>query len=437
MDKRKLNYGWLILAACFFITLCAMGIRTSTGVFVTSIESDLEWSRAEITRVFSIGILVGAFSFLATGYFYDKFGGRAVIGFSLLLLGASVMASSLINSMLAFIIIWGFIMSFAGSGVSNVTINSLLSRWFFKRRSMAISISATGGSLGPVFFAPFSAYLIEAFTWRAGFLVLGAILFFVVAPVAFAFLRSQPKDVIPLGEEESKANKQKGGDSSDEGSAQVSGLLFTSGWKQALSTSPFWQLSAAYVVCGITTNIIAIHFVPFAEDSGVPKLTAATMFSVMMGLNFVGVLSAGYLSTRFKQKNVLGTTYALRGLAYALLIGVGGMEGMWVFAVVAGVSWIATASVTSVMTADIFGLKNIGVLNGMVNMAHQIGGAASVFMAGELHQMTGSYTLPFSIAMVTLIGASIAAYCINEKTYSYRYNSTKSMFSTKGPEPVI
>ena len=70
-------------------------------------------------------------------------------------------------------------------------------------------------------------------------------------------------------------------------------------------------------------------------------------------------------------------------------------------------------------------------------MAHQIGGAASVFMAGELHQMTGSYTLPFSIAMVTLIGASIAAYCINEKTYSYRYNSTKSMFSTKGPEPVI
>ena len=63
MDKRKLNYGWLILAACFFITLCAMGIRTSTGVFVTSIESDLEWSRAEITRVFSIGILVGAFFF--------------------------------------------------------------------------------------------------------------------------------------------------------------------------------------------------------------------------------------------------------------------------------------------------------------------------------------------------------------------------------------
>ena len=108
-----------------------------------------------------------------------------------------------------------------------------------------------------------------------------------------------------------------------------------------------------------------------------------------------------------------------------------------VFAVVAGVSWIATASVTSVMTADIFGLKNIGVLNGMVNMAHQIGGAASVFMAGELQEMTGSYTLPFSIAMVTLIGASIAAYCVNEKIYSYRYNSTKSMFSKKDPEPVI
>jgi MFS family permease len=425
MSKQNLYYGWLVLGTCFFIIFCTFGVRTSTGVFVTSIESDMGWSRAEITRVFSIGILVGAFSFLVTGYLYDKYGGRIVIGFSLLMLGASIMASSVTNSMISFIVIWGFVVSFAGSGVSFVTINSLLARWFFRRRSLAISIAATGGSIGPVLFAPFSAYIIEAFDWRTGFLVLGGIIFVVVAPVAFAFLRSEPK-----------ASKKEDV-SSNEDLEQVSGPLFTTGWRQALSTYPFWQLSIAYVVCGITTNIISIHFVPFAEDSGVPKFTAAAMFSVMMGLNFVGVLSAGFLSTRFRQKNVLGTTYALRGIAYALLLGVGGLEGMWVFAVVAGLSWIATASVTSVMTADIYGLKNIGVLNGMTNMAHQIGGAASVLMAGELQQITGSYTLPFSIAMLTLIGASIAAYGINEKTYSYRYNSAKSIFTNKDPEPVL
>jgi MFS family permease len=161
-------------------------------------------------------------------------------------------------------------------------------------------------------------------------------------------------------------------------------------------------------------------------------MTAATIFGVMMGLNSIGVLSAGFLSNYFKQKNVLGTTYALRGMAYVLLLAVGGVEGMWVFALVAGISWIATASVTSSMTADIYGLENIGTLNGMTNMAHQIGGALSVLMAGELYQLTGSYTLPFSIAALTLVVASIVAFSVNERKYSYRYNPVSSVF--RSPE---
>ena len=154
-------------------------------------------------------------------------------------------------------------------------------------------------------------------------------------------------------------------------------------------------------------------------------MTAATIFGIMMGLNSLGVLSAGVLSNYFNQKNVLSTTYALRGMAYALLLLVGGVEGMWVFAVVAGVSWIATASVTSSMTADIYGVKNLGTLNGMTNMSHQIGGALSVLLAGEIHQITGSYTLPFMFAGLTLIGASISAFKVNEKAYSYRYNPVR------------
>ncbi|MEC9320732.1 MAG: hypothetical protein VX869_00970, partial [Chloroflexota bacterium] len=74
----------------------------------------------------------------------------------------------------------------------------------------------------------------------------------------------------------------------------------------------------------------------------------------------------------------------------------------------------------------------IGTLNGMTNMAHQIGGALSVLMAGELYQLTGSYTLPFSIAAVTLVVASIAAFSVNERKYSYRYNPVSSVF--RSPE---
>ena len=427
--SRNLYYGWFVLAVCFFIALSAFGIRSSMGVFVTPLEADMGWSRADITRVLSLGILVGAVSFLVTGYLHDRFGGRLVIGGALIMLGVCTALMSTVNSIPSFIFIYGFLGSFASSGVSFVTIHSLLARWFFKRRGLVMSISAAGGSFGPLMFAPLSAYLIQSYDWRFAFIVLGCIIAFIAGPMAIAFLKDSPSSLLPKSE-------QVVGEEVDEGkTTTLDGPLFTSGrggWKQALSTSPFWQLSAAYLVCGITTNILSVHFVPFAEDQGVPKMTAASIFGVMMGLNSIGVLTAGMLSNWWSQKLVLGSTYALRGVAYAVLLTVGGVEGMWAFAFIAGMSWIATASMTSSLTADIFGLRNLGTLNGMTNMSHQIGGALSVLMAGELQQLTGSYVIPFAIAGLTLIGASIAAFSVNEKKYSYRY-STVGTVPQPGP----
>ncbi len=427
--SRNLYYGWFVLAVCFFIALSAFGIRSSMGVFVTPLEADMGWSRADITRVLSLGILVGAVSFLATGYLHDRFGGRLVIGGALIMLGVCTALMSTVNSIPSFIFIYGFLGSFASSGVSFVTIHSLLARWFFKRRGLVMSISAAGGSFGPLMFAPLSAYLIQTFDWRFAFIVLGCIIAFIAGPMALAFLKDSPSSLLP------KSEKMVEKDVDEGETTTLDGPLFTSGrggWKQALSTSPFWQLSAAYLVCGITTNILSVHFVPFAEDQGVPKMTAASIFGVMMGLNSVGVLTAGMLSNWWSQKLVLGSTYALRGVAYAVLLTVGGVEGMWAFAFIAGMSWIATASMTSSLTADIFGLRNLGTLNGMTNMSHQIGGALSVLMAGELQQLTGSYVIPFAIAGLTLIGASIAAFSVNEKKYSYRY-STVGTLPQPGP----
>ena len=129
-----------------------------------------------------------------------------------------------------------------------------------------------------------------------------------------------------------------------------------------------------------------------------------------------------YQPIKSVEYNILGTTYALRGVAYATLLTVGGVTGMWVFAVLAGMSWIATASMTSSLTADIYGIKNLGTLNGMSNMSHQIGGALSVLLAGELQGITGSYVIPFGIAGATLVFASILSFSIDEGKFSFRYN---------------
>jgi len=184
-----------------------------------------------------------------------------------------------------------------------------------------------------------------------------------------------------------------------------------------------WQLCIGYFVCGFTTAILRVHFVPFAVERGFSSSTAAAANGLMSGLNVVGVIAVGALSDRFGRKNPLGWVYILRGCAYAALLFAPGGWGLWGFAAIAGFSYWATLPLTSSLTAEVYGLKNLGILNGIIFTGHQIGGAISILFAGIMRDLTGSYELPFTVAGLLLIGASLTSFSIQETRYSSKFQS--------------
>ena len=93
-------------------------------------------------------------------------------------------------------------------------------------------------------------------------------------------------------------------------------------------------------------------------------------------------------------------------------------------------SWLSTPAMTSSITADVYGLNNLGAINGLTNGAHQVGGAAAVLITGELYSLTGSYTLPFALAGLTLIIATYFSFAVNENKYSYKFNPIRKEFAT-------
>ena len=170
----------------------------------------------------------------------------------------------------------------------------------------------------------------------------------------------------------------------------------------------------------------AVHFVPYADTQGISRTTAGYIFGFMMALNVAGSIGAGILSDRFSRKNLLALVYFLRGSAYLLLLateGITGAFGLWLFAGVAGFSWIATAPLTTSLTADVYGLRALGTISGVSFMVHAFGSALSVFLAGVLFDFTGSYTIPFAIAGIMLFPAAISAFTIKERKYSVRYQT--------------
>ena len=113
-----------------------------------------------------------------------------------------------------------------------------------------------------------------------------------------------------------------------------------------------------------------------------------------------------------------------------------GVMGLWVFAIVAGLSWVATNPLTTALTADVYGLRTLGTIGGISFFFHGIGGAIGVAMAGFLYDATGSYTVPFTIAGSLLFPAALVAFTIRERKYSMRYAPLSPVADTSGASPA-
>ena len=105
------------------------------------------------------------------------------------------------------------------------------------------------------------------------------------------------------------------------------------------------------------------------------------------------------------------------------LIGSAALPSLWMFAILAGFSWIASVPITASLTADVYGLRALATISGISFLCHQVGAFVSIILGGVLYDLTGSYLWPFSIAAAFLVPASIASFSINEKKYSVRYQA--------------
>ncbi len=427
--KQPLYYGWYIVFTCMFIALVTNGVRNSFSIFIIPLETDFGWSRGELSIAASVGFFANAVTQPFIGRIFDWQGGRRVLLFSMIVFGVATVLLSLTFHFLFLVFLFGVVSGIAASGTSLSNTMALVSRWFRRRRGTVTGINATGLAAGGFLIVPFAAYMLEATSWRITWAILGMLVLGLGVPLSYLFLRDDP----------SKMGLQIDGDPEPpvewptEIPARPRGPLEVDRWAQAFRSWPIWQLSGSYFVCGFTTSIISIHFVPFAIGQGISPVLAATIFSFMMALNMVGSLGAGYLSDRFGgSKNLLALVYFCRGSAYVLLLLVPGAMGLWVFAAVAGLSWVATNPLTTSLTADVYGVRALGTIGGISFFFHAMGAVISVPMAGFLYDATGSYTIPFAIAGSLLFPAALSAFTIRERKYSSRYTAAPAISGASG-----
>ncbi len=213
-NQPPLYFGWYVLAATFFIGLAVTGTRSSFGIFVLPMSEEFGWSRFTISLAAGMGAIVGGVTQPFLGYIFDRISGRKVIVSSLIIVGLATVALSLTFHILFLMFLFGFVFSTAASG-TRLSRGALLARWFIRKRATVVSVAAAGSSIGSL------PYLLQATNWRVSWAALGLVMLLLTVPLAFLFIRNDPREMVlvlteipslHLQKTEIAATQQGGGD---------------------------------------------------------------------------------------------------------------------------------------------------------------------------------------------------------------------------------
>jgi len=303
------------------------------------------------------------------------------------------------------IFLWGIVLGIA-TGVTPPLGASIATRWFVSRRGLAIGIMTNANAAGQVIFLPLLMAVIVAAGWRSALMIIAAVSVILI-PAIWLWMRDNPADIglAPFRSEKEIVSKRQGGYA--RGDFRPISIETVS---EVFKTSTFWILSGCFFICGVTANgLIGTHLIPHAIERGIPQMTAAAAVGVMGGASFIGTTFSGWLVDRVDPRKVLAVVYALRGSSLFILPYVTEPIALFVFAVIYGLDWYASAPATTTIIAQSFGPERVGRIFGLVFVFHQLGGASAAIGGGWAHIQFGDYQYAFLIGgCMGLMAAGLA-----------------------------
>lgn len=406
----KFYYGWVVIGIVFLTLLVSAGISSFPSVLIQSLEKEFGWTRASISGVISIRILLYGFIGPFSAAMLAKFGVRRTMVFAIILMLISLGLTPFITAVWQLMLLWGVLGGLSTGALANVLGITVANRWFVKHKGLVIGMLTASAATGQLLFLPLLAKITSENGWRnAVYVIMAALL--VLLPIILIWMRNHPYDkgVAPLGTTEIVKP------------APFQGNILLTPIRTLFSVTKnltFWLLAGTFFFCGFSTNgLIGTHLIAACGDSNIPIVTAASLLALMGIFDLVGTTFSGWLSDRFDSRWLLFWYYGLRGLSLIFLpyaLGTGYTQ-LTVFAVFYGLDWIATVPPTVKLTSDAFGKEKAGMIFGWILVAHQAGASTAAFGAGFLRELLGSYTVPFVAAGFVCLLAAIVALRIRNR----------------------
>lgn len=386
---RESQSAWLVVAVSsigLFFHFGSLLVNTF-GVFLTTLCDQFNWSRTQVSFAFTLATLTAMLTMPLTGWLTDRLGARRPILLCTTLFGALFASLALLNGSLWHLYAIFLLLGLVGPGTSAVPHASLITKWFTKRRGLALGIAMCGTAFGGVIWPSATQKLLDQFNWRMVYAVLGGAVLLIAVPLMLTFLKEPGKQTVS---QENTAN------SAAEGLSR----------KEALRSGVLWLMIAAFLIVSATIQACMIHLVPLLKDRGMTPASAAFAASLFGVAGMIGRLGTGYLLDLFPSTRVPVMAFACVAAGIFLLFAGAAGISSYGAAMLIGFGYGAESATIPYLVGQYFGLRSFGEIYSYLFITVPLGGALGPVLMGAGFDRFGSYQIVlFCCGLATVVAA--------------------------------
>lgn len=402
MKPGSIYPGWQVLAGSFVCAALAVGFSSYIfGMFTVPVTEEFGISRATYNNGM-IGLMLGnVIASPLLGRLLDRISARVIFTVSALIFGLSMITISRTESLGLMLFLLTIPLSFATSGCGVLAANTVVVRWFQRRRGRALGVVALSTSVGGFLSQPLTAFLIETFGWRDALLLIGIVPMAILLLTIALAVRSRPSDNLPGYQEEFQT--ELAGDTT-EGAA---GFQFERTWspKELLRNRNFWLVAGGVGILFGIDQAVLVSQVPYFQDIGYDLQVVGLLVAVKTISAIGGKLLVGYLADKIDLRLV----FAYVAGSNALLVSIYILQpSFWMLMLAVALLGIAVGGVFpawSTIMAWLFGARSYGTVMGMMAIIMQPFAVITMRFIGEVYDRTGSYVPAFSLFVVLALTA--------------------------------
>ncbi len=459
--RPKVFYGWVVVVFAAFAVAVTNGLSIGgIPIFYRSFINEFGWSRTTIATAGATLLLARGLAGPFTGPLWDQYGPKRFMVIGAAVIGVALTFGYFIGApphLYLMILMMAVGLTFAGLGPGAF----LASSWFTGKRGVAMGVVATGTSLGGMIFSPISTWLIASYGWRAAMIIYAVFAFVVFTPLMYFFIKNRPAEVNASADPDEsdwfqrrqtlvksvlataailgtliyspvssllvgRFGRQtailifavlgiiclgalapyfaaKAGAAAADNAAKpdpASGATMS----EAMRSVSYWALLVGsslsyYVIFAIVQQFI-LHLQ--SPQVGFSPADAAWAYSTLFFFSLSGKSLFGFLSDRFLKRAVNLVCCVMMFAGTLILLDIN-QANTWFFCALFGLGYGGVTVTTKLVLAELFGLRSLGKLLGVMMGAETIFGSGGNLLTGRLFDTTGSYQTAFKVMAVCSI----------------------------------